>query len=431
MTDNQTSRPKGSNTRWMISSLLCSMVMLNYFDRVAVSIAAPDLQHSFGLTAFEIGLVFSIYNYSYTLMQLPIGYLLDKKGVSPVVRTGLVIWSLLTIVFAFIQGKLLLYILRFFTGMASAAAFPAASKATANWFPAHERGLANALFDSSAKLSNVIGAPLVALIISFFDWRVAVLSIGIMNVLFTVIFWRNYAEPKNHKKVSERELHYIRDTQESEEVSYPFLYVLKKLFSSRKVWGVTIGFTGYGYTFNLLLMWLPTFFKEQFKLDSVTTSLLVAIPWLIAALVGILVGGWLVDILIRKGVEENKVYRRIIITGFTVGLVFLGSIFTDNPIISMFCITIGLAGISATAPIGWSIVSKIAPPGTNANMSAIINFSNNLFGGIIASLVTGYIIDVTGSFNLAFLIAGAVLIIGIFFYTVVLGKMERIVWEEE
>lgn len=433
MTEQKFIRPKGSNTRWVISSLLCSMIILNYFDRVAVSIAAPDLQQSFGLTAFEIGLVFSIYNYAYTFMQLSVGYLLDRRGVGPIVRIGLIFWSILTILFAFIQGKLLLYIVRFFTGMASAAAFPAASKATANWFPPHERGLANAMFDSSAKLSNVIGAPLVALIISIYDWRAAVLSIGIINIIFTFIFFRYYAEPKAHKKVSERELTYINDNRanSSESYPYPFFYSLKKLFSSRKVWGMTIGFTGYGYTFNLLLMWLPSFFKEQFELDLLTTSLLTAIPWLIAALVGILVGGWLVDILIRKGVEENKVYRRIIVTGLTLGLVFLGSIFTTNPILSMVFITIGLAGISATAPIGWSIVSKIVPPGMTGNMSAIINFANNLFGGIIASLLTGYIIEVTGSFDLAFIIAGIVLVIGIFFYTVVLGKIEPIQMEDQ
>ncbi|WP_050615197.1 MFS transporter [Bacillus testis] len=420
-------RPR-QNTRWAISSLLSTMIILNYFDRVAVAVAAPELQQSFALSAFEIGLVFTVYNYSYTLMQLPIGWLLDKKGVGWVTRIGLVLWSILTISFAFIQGKLLLYIIRFLTGITSASAFPAASKATASWFPLHERGLANAFFDSSAKLSNVIGAPLVAIIITVFDWRTAILSIGIINVIFTIIFFSYYNEPNKHKRISNEELNYImkNGATSSSKSPYRFGFIMKKLFSNRKVWGVAIGFTGYGYTFNLLLQWLPTFFKEKFEMDLLTSSIMTAIPWLIAAMVGVIVGGWLVDSLIQRGYEANKVYRGVIIVGMTLGLAFLGSIFTSNPIFSMVFITIGLAGISATAPVGWTIAAKIAPPGTTANMSAIVNLSNNLFGGIIAALITGYLVDLTGSFNLSFIIAGVVLIIGLFFYTVVLGDIEPI-----
>lgn len=126
---------KTGHTRWFISSLLSSMIILNYFDRVAISVAAPAIQDSFHLTATELGIVFSIYTYSYTIMQIPVGSLLDKFGVAWVTRVGMFIWSLLTISMAFLQGKLLLYIVRFLIGIMSASAFPAASKATSLWFP--------------------------------------------------------------------------------------------------------------------------------------------------------------------------------------------------------------------------------------------------------------------------------------------------------
>lgn len=426
MSQEHVKRP--GHTRWYISSLLSGIIILNYFDRVAISVAAPAIQDSFHLSATELGIVFSIYTYSYTVMQLPVGSLLDKFGVAWVTRVGMTIWSILTILLAFLQGKLLLYIVRFLIGLTSASAFPAASKATALWFPPSERGLANSLFDSAAKFSNVLGAPLVAFLVTTFDWRVAFLTIGIINVLFTMLFWWYYEQPERHKRISSGELNYIQknNTITSEQIPYKTGPLLKALFTNRKVWGLMIGFTGYGYTFNLLLTWLPTFFKHTYGMDLMSSGLFTAVPWLISTISGIAVGGWLVDYFIKKGYQNTKVYQTIIVIGMGLGFFFLGALFTDNITIAIVCISIGLAGISASAPIGWSISAELAPIGSVSMLSSMVNLANNLFGGIIAASLTGYLLDVTGSFTLSFLVAGAVLLIGLVFYVFVLGEVKRI-----
>lgn len=105
---------------------------------------------------------------------------------------------------------------------------------------------------------------------------------------------------------------------------------------------------------------------------------------------------------------------------------FLGSIFTNSVVVAMICISIGLAGISATAPIGWSISAEIAPAGSISLLSSIVNLANNLFGGIIATALTGYLLDKTGSFNLSFIVAGIVLLLGLIFYIYVLGDIKQI-----
>ncbi|MGN9867285.1 MFS transporter [Bacillus swezeyi] len=416
------------HTSWYISSLLSSMIILNYFDRVAISVAAPAIQNSFQLTATQLGIVFSIYTYSYTLMQIPVGSLLDRFDVAWVTRIGMTIWSFLTIIFAFLQGILLLYIVRFLIGLTSASAFPAASKATALWFPPNERGLANSLFDSAAKFANVIGAPLVAFLVTTFDWRAAFLTIGIINVLFTIFFWRYYEQPDRHKRISKEELHYIqkRNAVSGEDISERTMTALKAMLTNRKAWGLMIGFTGYGYTFNLLLTWLPTFFKEAYGMDIMSSGLFTAVPWLISTISGIVVGGWLVDFLIKKGHSNTKVYQTIIIIGMSLGVTFLGAILTHNIIIAIICISVGLAGIAATAPVGWSISADIAPAGSLSLLSSMVNLANNLFGGIIAVSLTGYLVDMTGSFTLSFLVAGVVLLLGLVFYLFVLGDIERI-----
>jgi MFS transporter, ACS family, D-galactonate transporter len=366
-------------------------------------------------------------------MQIPVGSLLDRYGVAWVTKIGMIIWSLLTISMAFLQGKLLLYLVRFLIGITSASAFPAASKATSLWFPPNERGLPNSLFDSAAKFSNVLGAPLVAVLITHFDWRTAFLAIGIINVLFTIFFWWYYEKPDKHRRISEGELNYIKENNvvANEEQTNKLLYTLKVLFANRKVWGLMIGFTGYGYTFNLLLTWLPTFFKEEYGMDIMSSGLLTAVPWLIATLSGIVAGGWLVSHLIKKGYNAQKVYRTVIVIGLGLGLVFLGAIMTDSVVIAMVCISIGLAGISATAPIGWSISAEIAPSGSISLLSSVVNLANNLFGGIIATALTGYLFDKSGSFTSSFLVAGGVLLLGLFFYIYVLGDINRITIAEQ
>jgi MFS family permease len=161
-------------------------------------------------------------------------------------------------------------------------------------------------------------------------------------------------------------------------------------------------------------------------MDIMSSGLLTAVPWLIATFAGILVGGWLVDYLIKKGYNSQKVYRTIIVVGLCLGFVFLGSIFTNSVVVAMICISIGLAGISATAPIGWSISAEIAPAGSISLLSSIVNLANNLFGGIIATALTGYLLDKTGSFNLSFIVAGIVLFLGLIFYIYVFGDIKQI-----
>jgi len=247
-------------------------------------------------------------------------------------------------------------------------------------------------------------------------------------VLFTLLFWFYYEKPEKHRRISDDELKYIQENNlnANDEQTSKFLHTLKVLFTNRKVWGLMIGFTGYGYTFNLLLTWLPTFLKEKYGMDIMSSGLLTAVPWLIATFAGILVGGWLVDYLIKKGYNSQNVYRTIIVVGLCLGFVFLGSIFTDNVVVAMICISIGLAGISATAPIGWSISAEIAPAGSISLLSSIVNLANNLFGGIIATALTGYLLDKTVSFNLSFIVAGIVLLLGLIFYIYVLGDIKQI-----
>jgi ACS family D-galactonate transporter-like MFS transporter len=150
-----------------------------------------------------------------------------------------------------------------------------------------------------------------------------------------------------------------------------------------------------------------------------------AIPWAVATVTDLAIGGWLIDALIRRGHDETRVRKTVLISGMMLGLAVFGAAFTTDPILAIGWISIALGGLAAAAPVGWSIPSLIAPRGGAGTVGGIMNFVNNLMG-VVAPVATGYIVSMTGSFNGAFLVAGIALFIGIFSYVILLGRIEPI-----
>lgn len=163
-------RPSGS-VRWWIAGVLGLGILINYFDRINLSIASQPLSLEFHLTPATLGIVFSAYLWSYALLQIPIGVWLDRIGISWMVRVTTILWSVATFLTAIAGGLGLVLIARILLGVAEAPAFPACQKATGYWFPRQERGLCTSAFDGAAKLSNVIGVPIVAFIVTQFGWQ--------------------------------------------------------------------------------------------------------------------------------------------------------------------------------------------------------------------------------------------------------------------
>jgi ACS family D-galactonate transporter-like MFS transporter len=413
--------------RWWIGVLLGSGILINYFDRISLSIAAPQLQQEFGLGAAEMGLIFSIFFWSYALLQIPVGLVLDRFGVMPIGRMGAALWSFATVLTALATGIGGVIAARLLLGVAEAPAFPANAKATGYWFPRNERSLATAIFDSAAKFSNVIGAPLVGLAVVNFGWRGAFWCMAILNFLYFVTYWLIYRDPRDDHRLQPAEYDYIRAGGGAVEgaTTTGAGAMLVYLLSTQKIWGLTIGFAAYGYSFALFLTWLPGYLVRELHMSILGSAEYTAIPWAVATVADLVVGGWLIDALIRRGNDETRVRKTVLVGGMLLGLAVFGAAFTTDPIFAIGWISVALAGLAAAAPVGWSIPSLIAPKGGAGTVGGIMNFVNNLMG-VVAPIATGYIVGVTGSFNGAFLVAGVALFIGIFSYVVLLGRIEPI-----
>ena len=255
--------------RWSIGVLLGIGVLINYFDRINLSVAAPQLKHDFGLTDGELGWLFSGFFWSYALLQIPTGMILDRFGVTNVNRVSTFFWSLFSTVTAFANGFSSILGARILLGVAEAPGFPASSKATGYWFPRRERALATSIFDAAAKFSNVIGVPLVALAVVHFGWRWGFGITGALSFLYFLAFVFIYRDPTKHRGLSGEERQYIRAGGAAPEgpAQGGEVAMLGYLLRNRKVWGLTIGFAAYGYSFYLFLTWLPNYLVETMHMS--------------------------------------------------------------------------------------------------------------------------------------------------------------------
>src|SRR5258708_32164698 len=197
--------------RWGIAMLLGLGVLVNYFDRVNLSVSRDALQDAFGISAVMFGYLSSAYNWTYALLQLPSGLFLDRFGVRRVGIISTIIWSVASFAAAISGGIGALFASRLLLGIGEARAFPADAKATGYWFPKQERSLATAAFDAAAKFSPAIGIPILGLILLHFGWRWNFAVTGLISVLFFALFYAYYRHPSQDARLSQREREHIHN----------------------------------------------------------------------------------------------------------------------------------------------------------------------------------------------------------------------------
>ncbi len=414
--------------RWGIALLLGVGVLVNYFDRVNLSVSQSALHVAFGISPVMFGYLSSAYSWSYASLQLPSGLLLDRFGVKRISRAGTILWSVASFGAAAATGVSSFFAARLLLGIGEAPTFPANAKAIGYWFPKSERSLATAIFDSAAKFSSAIGVPFIGILLVYFGWRWSFAATGFLSLAYFACFYGFYRNPSEDKSLSEAEREFIRrggaqpEDQAKAAQGAPLIYLLRQ----KKVYGLALGFAAYNYSFYFLLTWLPSYLSTAHHLDLLHSSLYTSVPWLVATFTALAVGGWLVDALVQRGWNPSRVRQAILIGGTSLGLGILGAARAHSPAGALFWISLALGGVAATAPVAWSIPSLIAPRESVGTVGGIINFCSQILAAIAAPIFTGYIVQSTHSFSGAFIAATAFLVIGIAGYIFLLGRIEAI-----
>lgn len=411
----------------MIAGLLGLGVLVNYFDRVNISVSQDALYHTFGVGVVMFGVLSSAYSWTYAAMQLPSGVLLDRFGVKRIGRISSFLWSLACFGGAAAPGVGTFFSSRLLLGIGEAPTFPASAKAIGYWFPTRERSLATAMFDAASKFGPAVGVLWIGLVLVRFGWRWSFAATGFISFLYFVLFYWVYRNPVEDPELSGAERRFIAagggqaETESSGGKSISLAYLL----GQRKAIGLTIGFAAYNYTFYLLLSWLPSYLEHQLHLNMAHSVLYTSVPWMVGTLTDIFIGGLLVNALIHRGWDASRVRQAVLVGGTALGLGIVGAAHARTPAVAVFWISVSLGGLAAAGPVGWSVPSLITPEEGVGKMGGILNFGNQI-SAVCAPIATGYIVKITHSFAWAFGAAAIFLAIGIASYIVLLGRIEPI-----
>jgi MFS transporter, ACS family, D-galactonate transporter len=413
--------------RWRIAFLLGIGVLVNFFDRINLSVARDALHESFGLSLVAFGYLSSAFSWTYALMQMPAGVLLDRWGVRHVGRVSALLWSLSSLAASIAPGLNWFFGARLLLGVSESPTFPANAKALGYWFTKEERSLAMAITDAAAKFASAIGIPFVGLLLIHFGWRWSFATTGFISFLYFLLFCAIYRNPSEDRFLSRSEFEFIvqggaqvEDDQRTQCKS-PLGYLL----TQRKVYGLAMGWAAYNYAFYLLLAWLPSYLSVSLGVDLFHSIFYTSVPWLFATLTDLVVGGWLVDSLVQRGHDANRVRQSVLVVGTGFGLAIIGAASARSAVMAVLWISLALGGLAAAAPVAWTVPSLISPKESVGTLAGIVNLCGQL-AAILAPIVTGYIVAATHSFASAFVTAATVLVLGIVGYVVLLGRIETI-----
>lgn len=413
--------------RWRISFLLALGVLVNFFDRINLSVSRDALHDTFGLSLIAFGYLSSAFSWTYAVMQMPCGILLDRWGVRRVGRLSALLWSISSFAAAIAPSLGWFFGARFLLGVSESPTFPANAKALGYWFTQEERSLAMAITDAAAKFSSAIGVPLIGLLLVYFGWRWSFAATGFISLLYFVLFSLIYRNPSEDRNLSPQEHDFILQggAQVEDQAKIRTGSSLGYLLRQRKVYGLALGWGAYNYTFFLLLTWLPSYLSVSLHMDLFHSVFYTSVPWLFATVTDVLIGGWLVDSLIQSGYNANRVRQTVLVAGTAFGLAIFGAASARTPTAAVVWISLALGGLSAAAPVAWTVPSLISPRESVGTLAGAVNLCGQI-AAISAPIVTGYIVSASHSFASAFVTATVILLAGIAGYVFLLGRIEPI-----
>src|SRR6202048_1093317 len=389
----------------VVLAMLCVMYFISYIDRVNIGTAASEIQKELGLSNTQLGLVFSAFAYPYLLFQVIGGWVGDRFGPRRTLFWCGMIWAAATITTGFVQGLTTLFIPRVALCLVQGATFPSATPAMQYWTPAAGRGFAQGLTHAFARLGNAITPPLIAALMFWFTWRGSFIALGLVSLIWGVVWvWYFRNEPKDHPAITEAELASLPPRPSNLRPQVPWGPLL------RRMWPVTLTYFCYGWTLWLYLNWLPLFFKNNYSLD-IKNSALFASGVFLAGVVGDSLGGILSDGIFKKTGNVRFARLSVIVVAFAGAfLSLLPILFTHDITIVALCLSGGFFFAELVIGPIWSVPMDIAPK-YSGTAAGLMNTGSAL-AAIVSPLVAGYVIDVTGNWDLPLLMSRGLLLLG-------------------
>jgi ACS family D-galactonate transporter-like MFS transporter len=409
--NNSSSRASASRMNFVLF-LLGLSVVINYIDRSNLSIAAPLIKDELGISASQLGTLLSAFFWTYSLMQIPAGWLVDRFDVKWIFAAGFFIWSAATVVTGVLHGFAALLAIRVVLGVGESVAFPGYGKILCERFQETRRGFGNGVITAGLALGPAIGMLVGGSAVGRFGWRPFFVALGLIGMLWLAPWWKwmPRQEARSAHK-SERQAGVV------------------DILQQRSAWGTCISLFSLNYCLYLLVTWLPFYLVRERHLSMNQMARVGGMVFLLCA-ASSLTFGRLSDRWIAAGSSPTKVRKGLTIAGSLGFGIFLAA--TAVAPQSMFVWTLALVGVfngMAGSNI-WAITQILAGPRTVGRWTGVQNFVGNLAGAVSPAL-TGFLLDRTGHFVWPFFIAAGIISIGAFSWVFVVGPVEEVVWGKD
>jgi len=418
---------KRTRARFVILALLAIGTMINYLDRTILGIAAPELTKDLGITAVTMGFVFSAFAWTYAAAQIPGGLFLDRFGSKVTYFLALTFWPAFTLLQGFTVGIKTLLLCRFGLGISEAPCFPTNSRVVGTWFPQQERARATAIYTVGEYLGLACFAPVLFWIMGAYGWRAIFVIVGVIGILFGLVWWRMYREPHESTSVNQAELDHIAaggGLAKADEQSTPFSWSnVRQLLSRRQIIGASIGQFAGNTVLVFFLTWFPTYLATERHMGWIKVGFFSIMPFLAAA-AGVMFGGWVSDQLLKRTGSANIARKLPIIAGLLMSSTIIGANYVESDVLVISILSFAFFG-QGMVGLGWTLISDVAPKKLMGLTGGLFNFCANL-SGITTPLVIGFIIAGTGSFYYALIYVGAAALLGVIAYALIVGDVHRI-----
>lgn len=403
---------KASRYRWVVATLIFFITLVNFIDRSAISFVIDPLKQEFNFTDTQFGMILSAFAIGYVLLTAFGGWLVDTYGARLIWPIAAIAWSLCVGLIGFAAGLWGFIGLRFLLGVTEGPHFPAMSRTISDWLPARERATALSLGLVAIPLSAVIGAPITSYLVADFGWRIMFFSISAIGIIWAFFWYFLFRDkPSQSPHVNKAELTLISHSHkpkfeiENSSVDWRFILTHPALIANN------IAYFAFGYMLFFATLWLPGYFLSQHNLNLKSVGWYLTIPWLVAAIF-LKAGGFLSDWLYHKSGSRRLARSHLIwITQLLSAICFVLLSFSNSLSMCIMFLSLGLGFGHMPQPAFFSINIDVAKE-RSASSQGVTSSCLSL-AGILAPLLTGWLVDMTGNYQWAFLLMAGFTIIAV------------------
>ena len=409
MADGRYERAPTGSVRLVL--LVSVALLINYIDRGNLATAVPLIHDELGLSGTQLGVLLSVFYYSYVLAMVPAGWLGERYGAHRVLAAGVAIWSVATLLTGFATGFWTLLLLRLLLGVGESAGFPCSSQLFATQLRLGQIDMANGVMSFSYLVGPAIGTVLGGLLMPSYGWRAVFAVFGALSLLWIWPLLRIRLQPL------------ARATDDpSDPAMPPFSLILKQ----RGLWGTSLGLFASNYNFYFILAWLPDYLVRERGFSMGVMAAVAGSAYLINA-ISALAAGWVVAAWTRSGRSSNAFYKSLMAFSHIASLgAMIGM--TVLPVQGCIaCLCLFEIGLGLMSPGVYAIPQIMAGPAATGRWVGVQNGCGNL-AGVLAPLLTGILLDATGHFSSAFILAGGLNVLGLIGWLWMLPRIEPLDW---